>query len=83
MSNNILLFPRAPYLCHSRVGHNMSSPNVPIGDPRTTVIPAWATICHPKCTYRGSTYHRHSGMGLAGIQENVIPMSVSEEESFA
>jgi len=29
----------------------------------------------------GIQYHRHSGMGLAGIQENVIPMSVSEEES--
>ena len=36
----------------------------------------------PECTYRGSMYHRHSGMGLAGIQENVIPMSVSEEESI-
>ena len=35
----------------------------------------------PECTYRGSMYHRHSGMGLAGIQENVIPMSVSEEKS--
>ena len=45
------------------------------------VILEWATICHPRMYLSGIQYHRHSGMGLAGIQENVIPMSVSEEKS--
>jgi len=59
------------------MGHNMSSPNGP-----QYVILEWATICHPRMYLSGIQYHRHSGMGLAGIQENVIPMSVSEEESI-
>ncbi len=71
------VIPECTTICHPRMGHNMSSPNGP-----QYVILEWATICHPRMYLSGIQYHRHSGMGLAGIQENVIPMSVSEEESI-